>query len=113
VGEPVGPMVRIRALRDAHGLTAEQLADRMSDLGVTVNPNTLYNIEVGAKKPSDRILNAYARALGVNPLDVWQGPLRPATAGIATGPLPDRAYWRRSRPRSRAGDEWVRAPTAR
>ncbi|HWE91647.1 MAG TPA: helix-turn-helix transcriptional regulator [Pseudonocardiaceae bacterium] len=69
-------MVRIRELRDAYGLTAEQLADRMAELGVPVDRNTLYNIESGAKKPSDRVLDAYARALGVNPLDVWKGPLR-------------------------------------
>lgn len=69
-------MVRIRDLRDAHGLTAEQLADRMAELGVRVDRNTIYNIELGAKKPSERVLNAYARALGVNPLNVWQGPLR-------------------------------------
>ena len=73
---PIGPMVRIRALRDAYGLTAEQVADRMAELGVPVDRNTLYNIESGAKKPSERVLDAYARALGVKPLDVWQGPLR-------------------------------------
>jgi transcriptional regulator with XRE-family HTH domain len=86
-------MVRIRALRDAYGLTAEQLAERMAELGVPVDRNSLYNIERGAKKPSDRVLDAYARALGVNPLDVWQGPLRrsaeavdtPAEAGAADG----------------------------
>ncbi|HWE90443.1 MAG TPA: helix-turn-helix transcriptional regulator [Pseudonocardiaceae bacterium] len=77
--EPVGPMVRIRALRHAYGLTAAQLADRMAELGVPVDRNSLYNIESGAKKPSDRILDAYARALGVHPLDVWQGLPRPAT----------------------------------
>ncbi|HWE89879.1 MAG TPA: helix-turn-helix transcriptional regulator [Pseudonocardiaceae bacterium] len=69
-------MVRLRVLRDAYGLTAEQLAVRMAELGVPVDRNSLYNIESGAKKPSDRVLDAYARALGVNPLDVWQGPLR-------------------------------------
>ncbi|HWE92173.1 MAG TPA: helix-turn-helix transcriptional regulator [Pseudonocardiaceae bacterium] len=84
-------MVRIRALRDAYGLTAEQVADRMAELGVPVDRNTLYNIESGAKKPSERVLDAYARALGVNPLDVWQGPLRkPAASGRpdkgSTGP---------------------------
>jgi transcriptional regulator with XRE-family HTH domain len=75
-------MVRIRELRDAYGLTAEQLADRMAELGVPVDRNTLYNIESGAKKPSARVLDAYARALGVNPLDVWQGPLRPTPQPI-------------------------------
>jgi transcriptional regulator with XRE-family HTH domain len=69
-------MVRIRALRDAYALTAEQVADRMAELGIPVNRNTLYNIERGAKKPSDRVLDTYARALGLNPLDVWQGLLR-------------------------------------
>lgn len=79
--EPLGPMVRIRALRDAYGLTAEHLADRMAELGVPIDRNSLYNIERAAKKPSNRVLDAYARAVGVNPLDVWQGPLRkPAEA---------------------------------
>jgi transcriptional regulator with XRE-family HTH domain len=83
-------MVRIRVLRDIYGLTAEQLADRMAELGVSVNHNTLYNIERGAKKPSDRTLDAYARALGINPLDVWQGPLRPPVTSdhAALPPMP-------------------------
>jgi transcriptional regulator with XRE-family HTH domain len=78
-------MVRIRALRTAYGLTAEQLADRMAELGVRVNRNTLYNIEAGAKRPSDRVLDAYVLALGVHPLDVWQGPLR-RTAADSSSP---------------------------
>jgi transcriptional regulator with XRE-family HTH domain len=82
-------MARIRVLRDAYGLTAEQLADRMGELGVPVDRNTLYNIESGAKKPSARVLDAYARALGLNPLDFWQGPLRRAKAASqAPAPAP-------------------------
>ncbi|HWE91770.1 MAG TPA: helix-turn-helix transcriptional regulator [Pseudonocardiaceae bacterium] len=79
-GEPLGPMVRIGVLRDAYGLTAGQLAERMAELGVRVNRNSLYNIERGKKKASARVLDAYARALNVNPLDVWQGPLRRSAA---------------------------------
>jgi transcriptional regulator with XRE-family HTH domain len=66
-------MVRIRALRQAHSLTAAEVVDRMAGLGVKVDRNSLYNIESGKKKPSARLLDTYARALGVHPLDVWQG----------------------------------------
>ena len=80
---PIGPMVRLRALRNAYGLTAGQLAERMFEQGVPVDRNSLYNIESGLKKPSDRLLDAYARALAVSPLDVCQAPPRQ----LAVSPL--------------------------
>jgi len=74
--EPLGPMIRVRDLRLARGLTLQQLADRMAEQGVSITESGLSNIEKGHKRASDRVLLAMARALGVEPLNVWHGPTR-------------------------------------
>jgi len=75
-----GPQVPIKVLRQVHGLTLKDLADRMAEHGVTISEAGLSNIENGNKKPSDRTLAAMASALGVHPLDVWAGQLRAKSA---------------------------------
>lgn len=76
-------MVRIKDVRQAHGLTQQQLADRIAEHGVSITDAGLSNIENGNKPASDRLLIAWAKALGVNPLNMWQGPLRkPVEPGI-------------------------------
>lgn len=75
---PLGPMVRIREVRRAHGLTMRQLSERIAEQGVEITEAGISNVENGNKKASDRLLTAWARALGLQPLDVWPGPLRPA-----------------------------------
>jgi transcriptional regulator with XRE-family HTH domain len=70
-------MVRIRDLRDAHGWTLAQLADRIAEHGVKISAAGISNVENGNKQASDRLLTAWAKALGVQPLNVWHGPLRP------------------------------------
>lgn len=65
-------MVRIREVRVAHNLTQEELAERIRELGVEITSAGLSNIETGRKRASDRLLHAWARALGISPLDVWQ-----------------------------------------
>lgn len=72
----MGPMVRLRDLRMAHTLTMRQLAERIGEQGVAITPAGISNVENGHKRASERLLSAWARALGVSPLDVWQGPLR-------------------------------------
>lgn len=81
--EPLGPMIRIRDLRQAHGLTMQQLADRISEQGVSITEAGISNIETGSKKASDRLLTAWAKALGIAPLNVWQGPLRGEQRDVA------------------------------
>lgn len=65
-------MVTIRALRDAHGLTLPQMAARIAEHGVTVTPDSLSNVELGHKRASKPLMTAWARALGIKPLDVQQ-----------------------------------------
>lgn len=71
---PTGPQVRIRDLREAHGITVNQLAERIIETGYTekVHPDTLRNIELGHKRGSKLLMVAWAKALGLSPLDVWQ-----------------------------------------
>lgn len=76
-------MVRIRDLRAAHGWTMQQLADRIAEHGVKITESGISNVENGNKQGSDRLLTAWARALGVEPLNVWHGPLRkPVEPGV-------------------------------
>lgn len=70
--EPLGPQVRVRDLRAAHGLTIPALVERIAEQGVTVHPDSISNIENGRRRASGPLLTAWAKALGVNPLDVWQ-----------------------------------------
>ena len=65
------PKVGIRAVREAYGLTVAELVMRIEEHGVTVeDTSTIRNVETGNKKPSNRLLNAWARALKLNPVDV-------------------------------------------
>ncbi|TDO18182.1 helix-turn-helix protein [Mycobacterium sp. BK086] len=75
--EPLGPMVRIKDVRIGLGLSQVQLADRIAELGVEITDAGISNVENGNKKASDRLLIAWAKALGIEPLNVWHGPLRP------------------------------------
>lgn len=71
-------MVRIKELRIAHGLSQGQLAERIAEYGVEITDAGISNVENGNKKASERLLTAWAKALGVEPLNAWHGPLRPA-----------------------------------
>ena len=65
------PRVGIRAVREAYGLTIPELVTRIEEHGVTVvNTSTIRNVETGNKRPSIRLLNAWAKALRLNPVDV-------------------------------------------
>lgn len=81
--KPLGPMVRIKEVRKAHNLTLKQLADKIGEHGVVISVAGLSNVENGNKLASDRLLVGWANALGLDTLEVWQGPLRdPVEAGI-------------------------------
>lgn len=60
----------------AHGLTLSDTAQRIREQGVDITESGLSNVENARKRASDRLLIAWAKALGLNPLDVWQGPVR-------------------------------------
>jgi transcriptional regulator with XRE-family HTH domain len=85
-------MVRIKDLRTVHGLTMKQLAERMAEHGVEISEGGISNVENGNKKASDRLLIAWAKALGIEPLNIWHGPLRkPVEPGVpakASDPAP-------------------------
>ncbi len=80
-------MVRIKEVRTRlTTLTQEQLAERIRELGVPITNAGLSNVENGSKPASDRLLTAWALALGLDPLLIWQGPLRkPVEPGVPTG----------------------------
>ena len=65
------PQVGIRALREAYGLSIRDLMERIEEHGVVVkDDSTIRHIEIGRRRPSKPLLNAWAKALGLNPLDV-------------------------------------------
>lgn len=68
-----GPRVGIREIRKAHALTLEQLADRIAEQGSKrPSADSLSNIECGNKRASSQLMAAWAKALGLHPLDVEQ-----------------------------------------
>ena len=70
------PQVSIRFLRLAFGVEVRELCDRITEQGYLgrggkpVNEDTIRNIELGWKRPSNALLVAWAKALGMSPLDV-------------------------------------------
>lgn len=69
------PLVPLRELRTAYGLTLRQLADRIEHLsGKRPDEATLSNVETGKQFASRSLLIAWSRALKMNPLDVLQEP---------------------------------------
>lgn len=68
----IPPQVSLRALREAVGLDSRGLAERIKEQGVEVHPDTLYNVELGHKRASERLLIAWARALGIKRLHIRQ-----------------------------------------
>lgn len=80
-------MIRLKEVRTRlTTLTQQQLADRIREQGVEITDAALSNVENGNKIASDRLLTAWALALGLDPLLIWQGPLRkPVSPGVPTG----------------------------
>ncbi len=65
------PMVSIRAVREAYGLTTRDLITRIGEQGVEVQDTaTIRNVELGHKQPSNKLIVAWAKALKLNPVDV-------------------------------------------
>ena len=78
------PMVSIRLLREAHGLSQAGLADRIEPhLGKRPDPDTISNVENGWKRPSPQLMHAWAKALKISPLDVFTDEPETQTAPAA------------------------------
>jgi transcriptional regulator with XRE-family HTH domain len=69
-----GPYVHIRDLRKAHGLSIPRLVTRIRHLGVSVHKDHISNVENGNRRASGELMRAWAHALGISPLDVYQPP---------------------------------------
>ena len=81
---PPGPLVPIRTLRIANGLSIAQMCDRITPhLGKRPHEDTIRNVELGHKRGSDPLMNAWARALGLTALDVHQEPTESARRAVA------------------------------
>ncbi|NEW42770.1 helix-turn-helix transcriptional regulator [Nocardia cyriacigeorgica] len=73
IAKPIGPQVRIRELRNAYGLSVKQLVERLGEAGMPgVHEDTIRNVELGHRRASRPLMTAWAKALGISPLDVWQ-----------------------------------------
>jgi transcriptional regulator with XRE-family HTH domain len=70
---PIPPQVSLRALREALNLDSRQLAEKIKEQGVDVHPDTLLNVELGHKRASERLMLAWARALGIKRHHIRQG----------------------------------------
>lgn len=68
----IPPQVSLRAFREALGLDSRQLAERIKEQGVEVHPDHLINIELGHKRGSDRLMIAWARAIGTKAIHIRQ-----------------------------------------
>jgi transcriptional regulator with XRE-family HTH domain len=60
------PQVSLRALREALGLTLDQVAERIRDQGIDASKFGLSNVETGRRRASARLMEAWARALGIH-----------------------------------------------
>ncbi|WP_081913434.1 helix-turn-helix domain-containing protein [Glycomyces sp. NRRL B-16210] len=65
---------RIRAIREAQGLSITALAERLAEHGYVISDNRLWNLESGRTKLHVDTLFAIAAALGVSPLTLQTTP---------------------------------------
>jgi len=80
--KPVGPQVRLRSIRRRLVGSAEKLAELIAEHGVDVHPDHIRNCELGRQRPSERLITAWALAMGLDPLDVW-APARATDKAVA------------------------------
>ncbi|MFG1846683.1 helix-turn-helix domain-containing protein [Micromonospora carbonacea] len=66
------PQISLRALREALGLTLDELADRINEQGVSITKFALSNVETGKRRASDRLMDAWTKALNTRTLHVRQ-----------------------------------------
>lgn len=82
----IGAQVPIRALRVAYGLSVNDLIERIKQHGgpEKLHPDTIRNVELGYKRASQPLVVAWAKALDLNALDVFQPePLKSSRERVA------------------------------
>lgn len=67
----IPPLVTVRTLREALGLTSPQVAERMGDYGVDYHADSVLNVERGLRGAGAPALGAFALACGIKPVDIW------------------------------------------
>jgi hypothetical protein len=80
-----GPLIRIRVFRESHGLSVNELVQRIKDAGYEGNlhPDTIRNVELGHKPGTKRLMVPWALALGLKPMDLLPGHIIPAVEDVA------------------------------
>ncbi|KPG14508.1 hypothetical protein AN911_01835 [Mycobacteroides immunogenum] len=84
---PIGAQVPIRALREAFGFSVPTLIERIEQAGGPkgTHPDTIRNVELGYKRASKPLMTAWAKALGLSGLDVFQpDPLKSSRERVAS-----------------------------
>lgn len=67
------PLVGIRTVREAQKMSVAELMDGIRAQGFDIkDPSTVRNIELGHKKASRGLMHCWAKALGLDPMDVIQ-----------------------------------------
>lgn len=68
------PQVSLRVFREYQGLTLKELAEAITEQGVSITADGLNNAELGRKPISEQLLVAWARALGTKRTHIRTGP---------------------------------------
>lgn len=74
MAEHMPPQASIRVIREHMGLTLADVAARICEQGVPITGNGLNNAELGRRPVSEPVLNAWARALGIDRHHIHTGP---------------------------------------
>jgi transcriptional regulator with XRE-family HTH domain len=77
------PRVPIRAVREAYGLSAADVADRMAEQGYEITAGAIRDFETANQWPSSGAVIAWAKALKLNPVDVVVAPRTNGNGGAA------------------------------
>lgn len=70
---PIPPQIPLRALREAFGMTLEELHAAIREQGVEVSVKHINNVELGHRQGNDELMEAWARALRTKRLLIRQG----------------------------------------
>ena len=67
------------------GISVSSLVDRIIEQGYEgkLHPDTIRNVELGYKSASKPLMVAWAKALGLTPVDVWQPPPKPKSSRLS------------------------------
>lgn len=68
------PLVTLRALREAYGLSRSDLIQRIAEQGCDTAESTIRGVENAWQPPGNELITAWAKALRLNPADVILPP---------------------------------------